>query len=525
MLLVVNGGPALDRTIRDALDECWPGVELVHAPDDDAAMAVGGADAICVHLDPPFGRALALLRRIRETARSTPIVALGARCDDAHVELALRSGACAWIDADAITSEELARALGQTLAAAPMPVRAERNGPCVGWFAVDEAERALHAAAERRARAMEPAEGPRFGGTDPESSDGNVEPSEGVPERPTANAADAPRAIEHARAASDPIDGEGACVETPPSTPSTAVEQPVLDDPGVERVKAPSSVSDAALEQPALDDPGAPSAEPLELRLARGRRLALIPIQKDGLPDVDRIARVRALDVAAGTLRMALADWSSIAGGHAIAVAELGDARNEFAWIEHDLRASAELGTFVARVRGSLEDLLDAARLEPVLDVNTMRFRYGHADALIEAWCALGVLVPALVDRVVVCPRCAALPTLRLGCRRCGSARLSSEREIHHFACANVARASEYETSHDLACPKCRARELVVNADYEYLSGPWDCADCGFQCGERDPVGHCIACGERFFTRDAHELELVSFHAARMEPLALLAAP
>lgn len=471
-VLLVGGDAGLARDVRRVLDGAWPQADLVHALDAEHARALierTAPNAICVRIQPPYGRAVSALRRLRALARSTPIVALGAQRDVSFVDLVLRSGASLWLVDQPLEDDELEDALRPTLTPAP------------------RAEARATPASRAQLLALEPLGAP----------------CEGLAPRDVR--------VEH------PVERGDADAPTPaieaPSSSETAPSP--RDEPAANVADEPSHASEAQVV----------SAPPLELVLARARRLVVVPIGPRGLPAASSVLRVRHLDVADRTLRASFDAWTPLAGGHALAIGELDDARNEFAWVEHDLRASAAEGVCVLRVRGTLEDLLDPARLEPVLDPATMRYRYGHAEEFVAAWCELGVLEPVVVDRVLVCPRCDALPTIRLGCRRCGSARVACEKLLHHFACANVARASEYETAHGLQCPKCRARELVVNADYEYLSGPWDCRDCGYECGERDPVCHCLVCAERFFSRDANELELVSYHAARMEPLALLAAP
>lgn len=490
-VLLVGGPVEFVEALHGVLERHWPGTELVHVHDGDrarAALETEPPDAICVRIDPPYGRAVSVLRRLRSLARSVPIVAVGPQRDVSFVDLVLRSGASLWLVDDPVDAAELAHALRPALTPAPRPstdARRQRSASRAHLFAVD-APQFLAAPSET---------------TSTGADDELAGPSTAVL---SAETGIAPRSSANTTA-------ESALARLPAPTAQ------------VELSAEPAPASSSAVDHGAGDEPA--GGAPLELVLARARKIVLVPIGPHGLPDVSAVARMRSLDVAADALRATFEGRTPLAGGNALVIGELDDARNEFAWVEHDPHASVADGTCVLRVRGTIEDLLDPARLEPVLDPATMRYRYGHAEELVAAWCALGVLIPVLVDRVLVCPRCQALPTIRLGCRQCGSARVECERLIHHFACANVARASEYETAHDLACPKCRARELVVNADYEYLSGPWDCRDCGYQCGERDPVCHCLVCAERFFSRDASELELVAYHAARMEPLALLAAP
>src|SRR5262249_16892230 len=88
-----------------------------------------------------------------------------------------------------------------------------------------------------------------------------------------------------------------------------------------------------------------------------------------------------------------------------------------------------------------------------------------------------------------------------------------------------VGLAADFETHPELRCPKCRARRLVVGADFEYLVGPYRCLQCPWNGTELEQVGHCLRCGCRFPGRHGTVLELRGFHANRLDLLALLPAP
>jgi hypothetical protein len=177
-----------------------------------------------------------------------------------------------------------------------------------------------------------------------------------------------------------------------------------------------------------------------------------------------------------------------------------------------------------ARPGGLAAELLDPTNLMPAFDPHTMTFQLGFPEETLRQWAELGVLRPASVDRIRVCPRCQTLPTFRRGCRQCGSAHLANERLIHHFACAHVGRIADFECKGELICPKCRTRQLVVGSDYEYLAGPHRCLECNWTDDDLEDVAQCLRCGLRFPGRQAQELELRGYCADRLDLLALAQA-
>jgi hypothetical protein len=175
-----------------------------------------------------------------------------------------------------------------------------------------------------------------------------------------------------------------------------------------------------------------------------------------------------------------------------------------------------EVCRFGGQFTGFTHDLLNAENLTP------RQYEMIYPESILRQWAKIGVLEPVLWDRVQLCPRCQALPTFRRGCSACGSARLKNDRLIHHFACAHVDVIAEFEDQSEVRCPKCRARGLIVGADYEYLTGPFRCQDCRWTGTEREQVAQCLRCQLRFPEHQAHELELKGYRAHRLDPLALL---
>ncbi len=174
-------------------------------------------------------------------------------------------------------------------------------------------------------------------------------------------------------------------------------------------------------------------------------------------------------------------------------------------------------GRFLRRA----DDPLHVSRLTPRFDKRLLRFKTPMDSAALQEWVARGILQPLLVDRVKVCPQCESMPTFRDGCPECGSALTETSRLIHHFACAHIAHASEY-AGESLSCPKCRAGNLVVGADFEYLAGPHSCTECAWADTALATIGECLKCGHRFHGQETIEKEVYEYYVDRLDPLALI---
>ena len=163
--------------------------------------------------------------------------------------------------------------------------------------------------------------------------------------------------------------------------------------------------------------------------------------------------------------------------------------------------------------------------LVPAFNPRDLRFTNRGSDHELAEAVRRGMFSPQLLDRVLVCPRCEALPSFRHGCPCCGSGRVEQETLIHHFACAWVSSVADFESAEGLSCPKCRAKKLTVGADFEYQRGPLQCLDCQWRPAELEYVGHCLRCNFRFPAHQALIKDLVAYHARRLVPLAQLPAP
>lgn len=229
------------------------------------------------------------------------------------------------------------------------------------------------------------------------------------------------------------------------------------------------------------------------------------------------------LDVSANGLAMRLDGPQVLPSYGLIAGLKHGD---QPGWIGLDVkhqRVQADHLHIGCAFGGVAEQVLSPDNLTPRLDLTTLEFRRGLDDATLEPWVRLGVLEEFDWDRIRVCPQCRGLPTYRLGCPQCGSARIDADRLIHHFPCAYVGPVERFQTRDGLQCPKCRLKELVVNSDYEHAAGPYRCRDCSWSNHELEHVAQCLRCQLRFADHEAHEVSLKGYHARRVDVLALAA--
>lgn len=151
--------------------------------------------------------------------------------------------------------------------------------------------------------------------------------------------------------------------------------------------------------------------------------------------------------------------------------------------------------------------------IRPTFDFNTMKYTYHASVDQIREWQSDDRVTQVVLDNVLVCPECEAVPTFRHGCGNCGSAVIEQERLLHHFACAYVGTEKEFRAdSRRFSCPKCLQTDLVVGADFEVTSGPFRCADCGEVVNTASLIGHCVCCEHRFIAAEAMTMPLYGFY-------------
>ncbi len=174
-----------------------------------------------------------------------------------------------------------------------------------------------------------------------------------------------------------------------------------------------------------------------------------------------------------------------------------------------------------ATLNTPLSPLFAQTMVYPSLDRMDMTYLMPFSELTLKSLESEGVITSIFLDRVLVCPACHALPTVRRGCGACLSSRTEQRRMIHHFACAHVDFAEKFETAEGLQCPKCRGRKLIVGADFEYSLGPKRCLDCGRTELEAE-IGHCMNCEQRFDMTTAYDLEMYGYHVHRLDILDLI---
>lgn len=257
-----------------------------------------------------------------------------------------------------------------------------------------------------------------------------------------------------------------------------------------------------------------------EPRYALEAAAVIFPIGADGRPG--REIAATTVDISQSGLVVLAQQDSDLVPDICLVGVECPDGVYRYATIEwRQRRLALPAIRFGGRFLRRADDPLHASRLAPRFDAQQLRYTTGLDSIALQEWVARGILRPQLIDRVKVCPKCEALPTFREGCPDCGSALTETVPVIHHFACAHVAPAADFE-GESLTCPKCRVQNLVVGADFEYLSGPRSCRECEWSDASLDMIGECLRCGHRFAGQDAIEKEVFEYHVDRLDPLALI---
>jgi len=256
---------------------------------------------------------------------------------------------------------------------------------------------------------------------------------------------------------------------------------------------------------------------------AEQRRLAFIPLLLDSSPGALLPATAIASGSSACGLELELVAKTRIEAFAAVIGCENLLGRRLFATLMID---SQTLMGETLRIRGhwaneDRDDVLAPERLRPRVDPRSLRFVYGLPEDILDRWCDLGVMRRYLVDRVMLCDRCQAIPSWRQGCHVCGSGRITKERLVHHFACSHLDRAIEFETAEGLQCPRCGVSNLVADVDFEAIDGPVNCFDCRATGGKTVMAAMCHGCHRRFGMEDALEHSLNAYHVERLDPLHL----
>lgn len=210
--------------------------------------------------------------------------------------------------------------------------------------------------------------------------------------------------------------------------------------------------------------------------------------------------------------------------GQMVVGLERGQEGSEFVGATERTRETCERGVRVTgALTGIASRLLAGETRVPQLNPETFRYSLPFDEAVYQSWCDAGILQPEVLDRVLTCPKCTAVATFRFACKQCGSGRVQHSMLMHHFACAFVAPADQFQQGGTLACPNCRTQHLVAGTDFEYMPGDNQCRSCGWTDRDLTQTGHCLNCDRRFPAHQAIEQELVGYDAQRLDVLALTA--
>lgn len=161
----------------------------------------------------------------------------------------------------------------------------------------------------------------------------------------------------------------------------------------------------------------------------------------------------------------------------------------------------------------------------PQFNAQTMKFDFGAQQHLLPAWEQDERTCRVALDRIIVCPDCSAVPTIRSGCGSCGSAWVEEETLLHHYACAHVGPEADFRRGDDLVCPKCRLTGLVAGSDFERMSGARRCQDCYAEVAADHLIGHCLACQLRFPLHEGRVQEIYGYQVGGTPAKAIVPTP
>lgn len=254
-------------------------------------------------------------------------------------------------------------------------------------------------------------------------------------------------------------------------------------------------------------------------RRASHRPVEVMPLEADLTPALDRWLPAECLDVSGGGCSLGI-DRRERLRTFALVLKATSDERASYATLVIDSQAPTNQGQRVSGhwARRHDDDPLAPDRLRPRLNPQQLRYTHGLEDSVLQAWCQLGVLRQVLVDRVLMCGRCHALPSWRHGCHVCGSGRIATGRLMKHRTCGFRGRAHEFEQQSGWQCPACDQGDLRLPADLEAIDGPTNCFDCGAIGGQPVMAAMCHGCQRRFGIEDAVEQPLYGYQVRRLDP-------
>lgn len=122
----------------------------------------------------------------------------------------------------------------------------------------------------------------------------------------------------------------------------------------------------------------------------------------------------------------------------------------------------------------------------------------GVPDArdLLENLAASDLLRRSSFDSLHSCSACgSARLNVREECPDCRSSNIAEKENIHHYRCAYIGPASEFEKERRLTCPKCAMELRHYGVDYDRPGTAWHCLDCAHTSDEPAVGFVCTDCG------------------------------
>ena len=248
-----------------------------------------------------------------------------------------------------------------------------------------------------------------------------------------------------------------------------------------------------------------------------------IPVLADFAPNLPLKSEALTYDISSDGIGFETPAFSGDTPALFVLGVEADDGKLYFATVEvghvSPVPGATRLG---GRFADGSRDVLNPDHLMPTYRAMESDYSTGLPSETLNKWVELGIFQPMIVDRVYVCPRCGGMPSVRNGCRSCGSIHIAAHQLIHHFSCSYVGKATEFHRNGEFRCPRCQAEGLVVGESVEQLAGPCHCLDCSWSDTGTDLFGQCISCQHRFRLQDAAERELIGYHVNRLNPSVLI---
>lgn len=118
-----------------------------------------------------------------------------------------------------------------------------------------------------------------------------------------------------------------------------------------------------------------------------------------------------------------------------------------------------------------------------------------EARNLLEALAASDLLTRSSFEGLHICGSCGSSRlNVREECPNCRGHNIVAEENIHHYRCAFIGPAPEFEKGRRLICPKCTRELNHYGVDYDRPGTAWHCLDCGHTSDEPEIGFVCADC-------------------------------